>query len=137
MEEDNNKVISGFLQVMSFSIIATAAVTIASLESMSSRLGLGRTAALLTLATLCLFAVLMRLGPHGILSERSKRRAMLLLLLVHVLALCLFFPPDQFVNDKPVVTLDHAIHYYQIVRSRETLWNHAAIHSYWRCGTCG
>jgi hypothetical protein len=130
MEDDNNIGKSGFLQAMSLAVIAAVAVVTASLDSMLTRLGLGGTAALLVLATLCLFGAAMRVVPPGDYFGKRKRSLLLFILLIHLLALCLFFPPDEVVNDKPVVTLDHSIHYYQIVRSREVLWNYATVHSY-------
>lgn len=105
-------------------------MTIASLASLSSRLGLAGTAALIAVATLCLLPVVRRLLRGKILAEASKRNVLLFLLLVHTLALCLFFPPDEFCNDRPVVTLDHSIHYYQVVRTRTVLWKYATVHSY-------
>lgn len=130
MEEDNNIANSWFPQVMSLSAIASGAVVLASLDSMSSRLGLGGTAALLACATVCLLLVARRVVPDGVFTEERKRPLLLFILLVHILALFLFFPPDEIVNDRPVATLDHSIHYYQVVRSREAVWHHAQLNSY-------
>lgn len=130
MKENNNIANSWFPQVVSLSAAASGSVVLASLDATSSRFGLAGTAALLACATVCLLLVIRRLAPGGSITEARKRPILLFILMVHVLALFLFFPPDEIVNDRPVATLDHAIHYYQIVRSRDAVYHHAQLNSY-------
>ena len=39
----------------------------------------------------------------------------------HLIATLFFFPPEDIINSRPVISLDHALHYEQVVRSKEVL----------------
>lgn len=59
-----------------------------------------------------------------------KRALVACLFVVHLLATFVFFPPADIVNERPVVTLDHAFHYYQAWRAREIFFHSGRLHAY-------
>lgn len=61
---------------------------------------------------------------------RHKRALIAGLFVVHALSTLFFFPPADVVNDRPVVTLDHAFHYYQARRAREVFLDSGRLHAY-------
>jgi hypothetical protein len=74
--------------------------------------------------------VLARLAPGGVIDHRNRRRFLLAVLVVHILATLYFFPLSDALNDRPVVTLDHSFHYYQAYRAREVFWETFRIDCY-------
>jgi len=79
------------------------------------------TAAAVLLACATAFAVIgwIRLSPGGRIPFGNTRRVFLVLAGVHLVSMLFFFPPEDILNDRPVLTLDHAVHYYQTVRAGE------------------
>jgi hypothetical protein len=117
-------------QVPTLAILAAAAVVGASLEALSGRLHMPGMLGLLAVATVCLSLVVIRCVPSGFPGRFDTRAVLSCVLLIHVLAVFLFFPPDVLVNRKPVVTLDHAVHYYQAVRVKSVFWRSLRMNSY-------
>lgn len=74
------------------------------------------------------------LGKQEICGEAffaAHRRSLVAsLFVVHVVATLFFFPPADIVNERPVVTLDHAFHYYQAWRAREVFLHSGQLHAY-------
>jgi hypothetical protein len=62
--------------------------------------------------------------------NRSGRAVLVALFAVHVLATLFFFPPADIVSERPVVTLDHAFHYYQARRANAVFPETGRLHAY-------
>jgi hypothetical protein len=62
--------------------------------------------------------------------EKHKKALLVLLFAVHLMATLFFFSPADIVNERPVVTLDHAFHYYQARRANEVFFETARLHAY-------
>lgn len=62
--------------------------------------------------------------------EKHKKALLALLFAVHLFATLFFLPPADIANERPVVTLDHAIHYYQARRANEVFFETARLHAY-------
>lgn len=75
--------------------------------------------ALLAGAALLALQPLMRLC--GALGGDGERRTAVIAAIfgTHLVATLFFFPPEDIVNERPVLTLDHALHFYQCSRQRE------------------
>ena len=63
-------------------------------------------------------------------ARENKWALLAVLFAVHVLATLFFFPPADVVNDRPVITLDHAFHYYQARRANEVFFETGRLHAY-------
>jgi hypothetical protein len=64
-------------------------------------------------------------------SDRKKRTtALLFIFFVHVVATGFFFPLGDLLNDQPVISLDHAFHYYQVARAGEVFLETGRLHCY-------
>ena len=62
---------------------------------------------------------------------RTHRKAILaVLFLVHIVGTLFFFPPADIVNERPVITLDHAFHYYQARRANAVFPGTGRLHAY-------
>jgi hypothetical protein len=86
-------------------------------------------AALLAAATALALRPLLRLFGGGPLEPR--RRAVLAVLFgAHLVATLFFFPPEDILNDRPVLTLDHSLHLYQAERAKEIFWSTGRLHTY-------
>ncbi len=79
-------------------------------------------------------AALLALGPlirfakgGGGFAEREKTIASAVVAF-HIVATLFFFPPEDIFNDRPVLTLDHAVHFYEVERGREVFWNSFRLH---------
>ncbi len=48
----------------------------------------------------------------------------------HLVSTLFFFPPEDIVNDRPVFTLDHSVHYYQAARAKEIFWHDFRLDTY-------
>ncbi len=83
------------------------------------------------LAAAAAFAIrpLLRLFGGGPLE--SRRRAILAVLFgAHFVATLFFFPPEDVLNRRPVLTLDHSLHFYQAERAKEIFWSTGRLHTY-------
>jgi hypothetical protein len=62
---------------------------------------------------------------------RAHRKSLLgALFVVHVVATLFFFSPADIVNNRPVITLDHAFHYYQARRANAVFLETGRLHAY-------
>jgi len=75
-------------------------------------------AALLAAAAIIAVRPLARIfgGREG--AGARERGAVAVVLGAHIVATLFFFTPEDIANDRPVLTLDHALHFYQAERSR-------------------
>ncbi len=48
----------------------------------------------------------------------------------HLIATLFFFPPEDIINSRPVLSLDHALHYQQVVRAKEVFRESYRLHTY-------
>ena len=62
--------------------------------------------------------------------EKHKKLLIAVLFAVHLSATLFFLSPADIVNERPVVTLDHAFHYYQARRANEVFFEKARLHAY-------
>lgn len=61
----------------------------------------------------------------------GRRRAILAVVFgAHLVATLFAFPPEDVANDRPVVSLDYAVHYQQIERARAVFWRSHRLHAY-------
>lgn len=90
------------------------------------------TAAVVLLAAAALLALLPLIRLFGAGGGWGGRRSRILAVIfaAHLVATLFFFPPEDIINDRPVVTLDHALHYYQAHRAREVFAEHLRCHTY-------
>ncbi len=63
-------------------------------------------------------------------ARRNGKALLIALFVVHLLATLFFFPPSDIVNDRPVVSLDHAFHYYQARRANAVFLETGRLHAY-------
>ena len=81
-------------------------------------------------------AVLFALRPLTILvnggeSPGNHRRMILAVIFgAHLVATLFFFPPEDIANSRPVISLDHALHYQQVVRAKEVFEDSYRLHTY-------
>lgn len=68
--------------------------------------------------------------PQGRISDRNRRVVLLAILAVHAMATCYFMPLSVIVDGRPVVTVDHPVHYYQAERTREVFWHTFQVERY-------
>jgi hypothetical protein len=70
-------------------------------------------------------AALLALGPLVRLwgdaeSLKSREKAIVAVIFAcHLVATLYFFPPEDVVNGRPVITLDHAVHFYEVERGKD------------------
>ncbi len=87
-------------------------------------------------AALLAAAALLSIRPlAGLIREREwngGHRGMILAVIfgAHLIATLFFFPPEDIVNSRPVLSLDHALHYQQVVRGREVFGDSYRLHTY-------
>lgn len=80
-------------------------------------------AALLGGAALLALGPLLRLLKAGEPFANRAKTIVGVMVACHIIATLYFFPPEDLVNDRPVLTLDHAVHFYEVERGREVFWN--------------
>ncbi len=88
-------------------------------------------------AAVCLgAAALLALGPlvrlsgvRDVFAARGKT-IVAVMIACHIVATLYFFPPEDIVNDRPVLTLDHAVHFYEVERGREVFGDSFRLHMY-------
>lgn len=86
--------------------------------------------ALLSGATVFAVFGLSKLLSGGRIQRENAKKVIIVLVCVHIISTLFFFPPEDFLNDRPVLTLDHAVHYYQAVRAAEVCRNSFCLHAY-------
>jgi hypothetical protein len=67
---------------------------------------------------------------RGKILSAQRGRVVALLVGIHLIATCFFFPPEDLGNGRPVITLDHALHYYQVERARRVFWRSLRLNAY-------
>ncbi|MBN1163408.1 MAG: hypothetical protein JXB45_02405 [Candidatus Krumholzibacteriota bacterium] len=73
---------------------------------------------------------LIRLFGGGGASPYHRRTILAVILGTHLVATLFFFPPEDIINPRPVLTLDHSVHFYQAQRAREMFWSSLRFHGY-------
>jgi len=58
----------------------------------------------------------------GRLDDDKRIRWLLMLAGIHIAATLFFFPAQHLFDARPVVTVDHAVHYEQCLRARAVFW---------------
>lgn len=58
----------------------------------------------------------------GRVSDDARLRWLFMLAGIHIVATLFFFPAQHLFDARPVVTVDHAVHYEQCVRARAVFW---------------
>lgn len=79
-------------------------------------------AALLGGAAILALGPLTRLWSDGEGSAKRGKTIIGVIFACHLIATLYFFPPEDVVNDRPVLTLDHAVHFYEVERGKEVFW---------------
>ncbi|UCH83143.1 MAG: hypothetical protein JSW50_11835 [Candidatus Latescibacterota bacterium] len=69
-------------------------------------------------------------GSESQLLATHKTKILAAIVVVHVIATLFFFPPQEIFNTRPIITLDHAFHYYQVRRAGEIFWDTGRLHAY-------
>ena len=109
---------------------AAAAGIAATMRSLGTE-GISPAALALVLAAILLLIVpAARLFSAGGPSERNAAAILSVLFGCHLVGTLFFFPPEDLANGRPVLTLDHAVHYYQMERSREVTKHSFRLHTY-------
>ncbi|UCG51237.1 MAG: hypothetical protein JSW58_13725 [Candidatus Latescibacterota bacterium] len=62
--------------------------------------------------------------------HQHKKTILAVIFVIHLVSTLFFFPPRDVFNTKPVVTLDHAFHYYQVHRAADVFWGTGRLHAY-------
>jgi hypothetical protein len=81
-------------------------------------------------------AVLLALGPLIRLARNGENAAVhgktiiAVIIACHIIATLYFFPPEDIINDRPVLTLDHAVHFYEVERGKEVFWDSFRLYMY-------
>ena len=86
--------------------------------------------ALLSAAALLALIPLIRLTARTGLNGEAGKTLLIIIFFCHLIATLFFFPPEDLLNSRPVITLDHAIHYYQVVRGTEIFPETLKLHAY-------
>jgi hypothetical protein len=109
---------------------ASAAFGVASAARATGTGGLALPAALLGAAALLAFGPLVRLAKRWNASGARGRGLVGAFIACHVIATLYFFPPEDILNDRPVLTLDHAVHFYEVERGKDVFWNSFRLDAY-------
>ena len=120
------------LQKRDYALLAAAAVL--GIAGTLRSLGLDGvtllTALLLAGAALAALRPLLRLFGGGGLATASPKGVLAVIFVFHLIGTLFFFPPEDALNDRPVLTLDHAIHFYEAERAKEVFWDSFRLHMY-------
>jgi hypothetical protein len=87
-------------------------------------------AALLGGGTLCALGPMIRLFGGGGLEEKRAQTIVAVIFGCHLVATLFFFPPEDVVNNRPVLTLDYAVHFYEAERAREIFPRSLRLYTY-------
>lgn len=87
-------------------------------------------AAFLAAAVLLALPALVRLIRRS--DDNNGRRGTILMVVfgAHLVSTLFFFPPEDLLNSRPALSLDHALHYQQVVRAREVFGDSYRLHGY-------
>jgi hypothetical protein len=76
-------------------------------------------------------AVIAAIRPLTRLIGGESRSAVITVIFgAHVIATLYFFPPEDIINSRPVLSLDHALHYQQVVRAKEIFRDSYRLNTY-------
>ena len=78
---------------------------------------------------LALLPMIRLFGESGF-SKENRRTVIAVIFAAHFIGTLFFFPPEDMLNNRPVVTLDHAVHFYQVERSKEVFRDSFKFHTY-------
>jgi hypothetical protein len=92
--------------------------------------GIALPAALLGGAMLLALGPLLRLVRSWDESGARGRGIVPAILICHAIATLYFFPPEDIINNRPVLTLDHAVHFYEVARGKDVFWNSFRLDAY-------
>ena len=81
-------------------------------------------------AALVALGPLIRLFRGGTLPEDRAKSIIAVIVVCHLVGTLFFFPPEDVLNDRPVLTLDHAVHFYEVERAKEVFWDSFRLHMY-------
>jgi len=109
--------------VWSVGAVSVVVLVLSTLELDVFSHGLGLRAAVMAVGLVPAAIALYMLVPGGTVDHTNRRRLLFAVMAIHVVATFYFFPVVDALNGRPVVTLDHSFHYYQVFRARETFWD--------------
>ncbi len=72
---------------------------------------------LLAGAVLLAVTPLLRLAGSRNFPGGNIKKVIMVIFAVHLAGTLFFFPPEDLINSRPVITLDHAVHFYQVERA--------------------
>lgn len=76
-------------------------------------------------------AVIFAIRPLSRLMGGARGRVVIAVIFgAHLIATLFFFPPEDIINSRPVLSLDHSLHYQQVVRAKEVFWDSYRLHTY-------
>jgi hypothetical protein len=73
---------------------------------------------------------LLRLAGNGEGAAARGKTIIAVIIACHVIATLYFFPLEDIVNDRPVLTLDHAVHFYEVERGKEVFRDSFRLYMY-------
>jgi len=113
------------LLVLAFAAAAAAALRRFGVEGISLPAG-----ALMAVSALLAARPLFRLFHPDNIRGGPVKVILTVIFFAHLAGTLFFMPPEDILNDRPVITLDHALHYYQAERARETFAESLRLHTY-------
>ena len=87
-------------------------------------------AVLLAIAGILSIWPLMKIFSRKKFNRRNAGLLLSIIFFAHLAATLFFFPPEDILNDRPVLTLDHSLHYYQVTRAKEVFAETLQLHTY-------
>jgi hypothetical protein len=85
---------------------------------------------LLLASALLVIRPVYRLSGIRLDTDRGRGTIIAAVFGANLVATLFFFPPEEFVNREPVLTLDHALHYQQVVRAKDVFGETRRLHTY-------
>jgi hypothetical protein len=79
--------------------------------------------ALLGAAALLAIGPLVRFWRNGDGADAPWGAIVAVIIGCHLVGTLYFFPPEDLVNARPVLTLDHAVHFYEVQRGKDVFWS--------------
>ncbi len=113
------------LLVLAFAAAAAASLRRFGVEGISPPAGV-----LMAVSALLAVRPLFRLFHPDNMRNGSAKMILTVIFFVHLAGTLFFLPPEDILNDRPVLTLDHALHYYQADRAREVFEESFRLHTY-------
>ncbi|MBU8922143.1 MAG: hypothetical protein KOO63_10035 [Bacteroidales bacterium] len=87
-------------------------------------------AVLLSIAGVLSLWPMMKMFSRERFDKKSAGLLLSTIFLAHLVATLFFFPPEDILNDRPVLTLDHSLHYYQVTRAKDVFAETSRLHTY-------